>query len=233
MATNGTPSNHHHHHYHHHPLSSPSSQPESQREGLVKPIPDFPRYFSTTYIDTHIQGHNSPARNNAPVWSPAALLQPNRRSPASAQLTNARSVPPPVPRQVPQMAAQPGYGSSMVFQFSSPNGTPSAGPSSEASTPVSSDAQGTAAPVNWLERIHNVQARTEAPEAKRRRVDSDDDQNGTKMPVRGSSGILGQYVKDKRLESSSVSTPQQMPQSMTVDLTSGMYPMVKAYLLTH
>ncbi|KAL6860125.1 hypothetical protein ACO1O0_004150 [Amphichorda felina] len=119
------------------------------------------------------------------------------------------------------MAAQPGYGSSMVFQFSSPNGTPSAGPSSEASTPVSSDAQGTAAPVNWLERIHNVQARTEAPEAKRRRVDSDDDQNGTKMPVRGSSGILGQYVKDKRLESSSVSTPQQMPQSMTVDLTSG------------
>ena len=69
----------------------------------------------------------------------------------------------------------------------------------------------------WVEKLHNVQARTEAPDAKRRRLEPEAEQNGTKIPVRNGSGILGQYVKDKRQESGGASTPQ----SMTVDLTDG------------
>lgn len=218
MATNGTLSTDHH------PLLSPSSpSDEHHEEGPDCSTPNPTLQLLPTAIDTHIQGRNSHAPNNAPAWNPAALLQPNRKAPAPAQFANARLVPSPTPRQAPQKTAQPSSSSSMVFQFSSPNGTPSAGPSSDASTPVSSDTQSAVVPVNWVDKIHNVQSRSEVPEAKRRRVDSDDGQNGTDIPVRGSSGILGQYVKDKRQESGA-SAPQSMPQSMTVDLTSGMYP---------
>jgi hypothetical protein len=118
----------------------------------------------------------------------------------------------------------PSISSPVVFQFSDTDGTPSAGPSSGAPTPVSSDGQTAAvAPANWVEKVHNVQARADVPDLKRRRVEPQDAQNGTKMPVRGSSGILGQYVKDKAQESSGASTPQSTFQSTTVDLTSGMH----------
>jgi hypothetical protein len=105
----------------------------------------------------------------------------------------------------------------MIFQFATPNGAASAGPASSTSTPPDSQLRGGTGPSSFLEKVHHIQDRSEVPEPKRRRVDDDDAQKGTKMAVRSGSGVLGQALKDQRQDSSGTSTPQ----SVTVDLTDG------------
>lgn len=108
---------------------------------------------------------------------------------------------------------------SMVFQFSSPNDTPSAGPSSRSSTPGSSYANGFNGTGNFIERMNNVQHRSVVPQPKRRRTeDSEGVHQFMTPPVQGGGGMLGQYVTDKRKEANSATAS---PSMMTVDLTSG------------
>ena len=107
---------------------------------------------------------------------------------------------------------------SMVFQFSSPNDTPSAGPSSRSSTPGSSYANGFNGAGNLIERMNNVQHRSVVPQPKRRRTEDSEGVHQFMTPVQGGGGMLGQYVTDKRKEANSSTAS---PSMMTVDLTSG------------
>ncbi|CAM1511418.1 Fc.00g089310.m01.CDS01 [Cosmosporella sp. VM-42] len=189
-------------------------------------------------------GQPARAANTVPSWSPAALLQPNRRTATTPDAPNA------APRQYysPQNGptSQPyanmgnmgnmGNMSNMnnvnnmnnmnmnsindpvVFQFSSANGSSSAGPSSRASTPGSIQGHSTNGMGNWIERMNNVQHRSAVPQVKRRRVgDREGSHDGTMTPIHGGSGILGDYVNQKRKEANGSTTGQ----ALTVDLTSG------------
>lgn len=67
--------------------------------------------------------------------------------------------------------------------------------------------------------MNNVQHRSAIPQAKRRKTeDQDGSQDGANATPRGGSGILGEYVKDKRKEANGSTASQ----ALTVDLTSGM-----------
>ncbi|KAF5666232.1 hypothetical protein FHETE_6354 [Fusarium heterosporum] len=173
-------------------------------------------------------GQPSRSASGVPSWNPAALLQPNHRAVSSPNLVNPAqgqfSPPCPPSQQNQRMQQRPQMNTnmqnnSMVFQFSSPNDTPSAGPSSRSSTPGSSYANGFNGAGNFIERANNVQHRSLVPQPKRRRTE--DSENGfhhmMTPPVHGGGGVLGQYVTDRRKEGNGVTASP----SMTVDLTGG------------
>ncbi|KAH7189433.1 SNF2 family N-terminal domain-containing protein [Fusarium flagelliforme] len=171
-------------------------------------------------------GQPSRSASGVPPWNPAALLQPNHRaasSPNLANTTHGHFSPSPLQhnqsfQQRPHMNMN-NNNNSMVFQFSSPNDTPSAGPSSRSSTPGSSYANGFNGTGNFIERMNNVQHRSVVPQPKRRRTeDSEGVHQFMTPPVQGGGGMLGQYVTDKRKEANSATAS---PSMMTVDLTSG------------
>ncbi|PHH76774.1 hypothetical protein CDD80_1224 [Ophiocordyceps camponoti-rufipedis] len=103
-----------------------------------------------------------------------------------------------------RLARQGAHSSPVRFQFASPE------ESSEASN---SDSQPVANGVaSMLERAYNVHNRDTVPEAKRRKTQDVQDYKSNSIPVRGGSGVLGTYVKNKRLEG-------QGQAHQTVDLT--------------
>jgi hypothetical protein len=154
--------------------------------------------------------------NGAPAWSPSALLQPNRKnSPARSQSMQVGYNTSAVPYRTVRDVQQSGTNGQVVFQFMSPNDSSSAGPSSNASTPGGSEYSSPNGQAQWIEQMNNVQGRPSVPQPKRRKTE---DGMAYQVPVRGGSGILSDYVKEKRRESSETPTPQ----SQTVDLTSGM-----------
>lgn len=184
------------------------------------------------YISNSSLGQTSRSASGVPSWNPAALLQPNHRAVSSPNLANSTqgqfSHPQSPLQQNQRMQQRPQmnmnmnmnmHNNSMVFQFSSPNDTPSAGPSSRSSTPGSSYANGFNGAGNFIERINNVQHRSVVPQPKRRRTE--DSENGfhhiMTPQVHGGGGILGQYVTDRRKEANGATASP----SMTVDLTEG------------
>lgn len=68
--------------------------------------------------------------------------------------------------------------------------------------------------------MNNVQHRSNVPHPKRRKTDDAQDfaAKPSNMPVRSSSGILGEYVRDKRQGANGQATLLAAP---TVDLTDG------------
>ncbi|EXA48392.1 hypothetical protein FOQG_05843 [Fusarium oxysporum f. sp. raphani 54005] len=172
-------------------------------------------------------GQPSHSANGVPPWNPVALLQPNQRAVSTPNLVNSGQgqFSPSLHHAHPAQRMQPRpqmnmnmHNNSMVFQFSSPNDTPSAGPSSRSSTPGSSYANGFNGAGHFIERANNVQHRSVVPQPKRRRTeDSEGVHNFMTPPAQGGSGILGQYVTDKRKEANSATASP----AMTVDLTSG------------
>ncbi|KAF5002542.1 hypothetical protein FDECE_10606 [Fusarium decemcellulare] len=163
-------------------------------------------------------GQSSRSANAVPSWNPAALLQPNRRTSSSTDLASSAHRQFSPSHNIQRSSQPPPMNNSVVFQFSSPNDTPSAGPSSRSSTPGSNYANGPNGVGGFIERMNNVQHRSFVPQAKRRRVeDMEGPHDGATAPVHGGAGILGEYVKEKRKEAnSSTASP-----AMTVDLTSG------------
>ncbi|KAH6659718.1 SNF2 family N-terminal domain-containing protein [Truncatella angustata] len=130
----------------------------------------------------------------------------------------------------PAAAATNGQGSSndtsfLDFQFSNPNDDTG----SSASTPSSFFHQGpegavrshTNTPVNgfgsMFERMNNVQERTAMPQLKRRKVQAEDNDMIPSNFGGGGSGMLGQYVKEKREEDSKNPALRSVD---TVDLTA-------------
>ena len=116
----------------------------------------------------------------------------------------------------------------MVFQFSSPGAPDSTAPSSNASTPGSGSNDGTSIAGSvgpgmgmgsWVERLNHVHERSAVPLPKRRKTQDGEfefTKDGTMHPIRAGSGVLGEYIKEKRKEANGTS------RAMAVDLT-GMY----------
>ncbi|KAL0944274.1 SNF2 family domain-containing protein [Colletotrichum truncatum] len=168
-------------------------------------------------------GRATLATNAQPqTWNAQALLAPRsyaasstgvrRNSPKSQSLAS-RTAP----------TNHNNTNNAVVFQFASPNDTPS-----ESMTPVM--ASGASTPGydggvppygmgNVIERMNNVQDRASAPQPKRRKFDTpESDADNKKVMSAGGSGMLGAYVKERqeqgKSENSKVST-------QTVDLTGG------------
>ncbi|KAF4513512.1 hypothetical protein G6O67_000776 [Ophiocordyceps sinensis] len=152
-----------------------------------------------------------------PAWDPAALLQPSRKANSAVDLRRSGSSrgqrQPPKPRSNGGGASSP-----MVFHFSNADDSSADDPPSEPGTP------GPGAPRpngvgGWIERMNNVQSRSTVPQAKRRKTEDGQDfaAMANDIPVRGGSGVLGDYVKDKRKEADG----SGLQQTFTVDLTGG------------
>ncbi|KAI5463322.1 SNF2 family DNA-dependent ATPase [Mariannaea sp. PMI_226] len=163
-----------------------------------------------------VEGHTPRTANAVPSWNPAVLLQPNRRNTIDASNPALRQLSAPQTLMRSQPTSNPN--DSVVFQFSSPNDSPSAGPSSRASTPGSMHANGVNGVGGWIERMNNVQHRSNVPQPKRRRTeDWEMSQDGGPAVIRSGSGILGDYVQENRGEADGSTASQ----AMTVDLTDG------------
>jgi hypothetical protein len=188
--------------------------------GLAKSSPPSPW---TSPIDTStLQGHHITVPTSAASWDPRALLQPR-----------ARVAEPPKPAQNGSLDSAVGSptsrgntpnltnGNSVVFQFTSQNGTPAyTGTTTSTTSSPGSDHRNHAhrGAGDFIERMNNVQDRAAIPQPKRRRLDENDpSKDPSSVQVRGGGGILGSYVKDKREEAS----PAGSASAMTVDLTSG------------
>ncbi|KAM4056828.1 DEAD/DEAH box helicase [Hirsutella rhossiliensis] len=155
-----------------------------------------------------------------PAWDPAALLQPGRRANSAVDLRRAGSSRPPAGlRQVPNHRSHSRASSPMVFQFANVDDSSADDPPSGPATPGASAPQRANGVGGWIERMNNVQSRSTAPQAKRRKTEDGQDfaAKSSNIPVRGGSGVLGDYIKDKRNEADGPG----LQQTLTVDLTGG------------
>lgn len=72
---------------------------------------------------------------------------------------------------------------------------------------------------NFVERMNNVQDRSDVPQPKRRKTENEDDMPNATPGFQGSgAGALGQYVQEKQIEGRVASTARRIE---TVDLTEG------------
>lgn len=189
--------------------------------GMISPLqesfqckPSGGRTFEATLANSTLG--NSSRSGAMPAWNPAALLQPGRKSQSTTDVRSATSshMSSPISRERSNSEAS----NSMVFQFASAYDSASDALHSGASTP------GNLTPVtshgigSWVERVNNVQSRSLAPQAKRRKVEDGSELNqGNNMPVRSGSGLLGGYVKDQRKDADGAAATQ----AAMVDLTNG------------
>ncbi|KAF6821541.1 SNF2 family domain-containing protein [Colletotrichum sojae] len=157
------------------------------------------------------------------TWNAQALLAPRSHA-ASSSAARRNS---PKPQVLANRTVPPNHtntNNAVVFEFASPNDTPTESMTpimvSGASTPAR---DGGASPYglgNMIERMNDVQDRASAPQPKRRKFDTpeSDADNKKAMAGGGGGGVLGSYVKEKqeqgKEENSKVST-------QTVDLTEG------------
>ncbi|KFG83979.1 putative SNF2 family helicase/ATPase [Metarhizium anisopliae] len=162
-----------------------------------------------------------------PAWNPAALLQPSRRGFSATDLRNLPSGrPQPMYNHVANghSRASPSVNDQMVFQFTSASDTSSNDHTSGSSTPTPPNGETSVSNANgvglWIERMNNVQRRSNVPHPKRRKTEDPQDfaARASNMSIRSSSGMLGDYVRDRRQETDA---GRLVPQTPTVDLTDG------------
>lgn len=178
-------------------------------------------FSSEHHPDSHaVQGRSSHPSGAMPSWNATALLQPNRRANSVVDLRSSGSNQSLAGQyQASRERSNTAAPESMVFQFASANETSSSGPPSGASTPSNGDVPSANGVGTWIERMNNVQSRSSIPQAKRRKTEDGQDfaARTNNIPVRSSSGVLGQYVAERRKEANG----QGLPQTLTVDLTDG------------
>lgn len=112
----------------------------------------------------------------------------------------------------------------MVFQFTSASDTSSNGQVSGSSTPTPPNGEVPAPTAGgaglWIERMNHLQNRSNVPHPKRRKTEDAQDfaAKSANVPVRSSSGMLGEYVRERQKEANGQTLPLAAP---TVDLTDG------------
>lgn len=204
------------------PWSSDLSSRTSPDNQLHQRLPEI------SEIDNVHQGRR------VPQWNPSSLLQPNRvaslHQPTRRNTTDAgfytTGEAPGRPSSAPE-EQEPDSANGEVdglgalrFQFTSPHGSTSAGPSSQASTP-GAGYQALNGAGSWVERSNQVQPRLEVREPKRRKTEDAQDYSNNRMPVRSGSGMLGGYLREQRELNGMNSSRATTPSSTTVDLTDG------------
>ncbi|KAG5989524.1 hypothetical protein E4U52_005488 [Claviceps spartinae] len=182
---------------------------------------------SATSPSARVKNRLSHPPGSMSSWNPAALLQPSRRG---FSATDLRNLPSGRPLSTPSQssysqgrAPSPAVNDQMVFQFTSASDTSSLNDNDHASatpTPPSGEAPTSGGTGGWIERVNNVQQRTSVPHPKRRKTEDAHDfaAKSSNMPVRSSSGMLGDYVKDRRQEANGLAI---LPAAPMVDLTDG------------
>ncbi|KLU81812.1 transcription termination factor 2 [Magnaporthiopsis poae ATCC 64411] len=148
--------------------------------------------------------HMPPSRGAQPTWDPRLLLNPRASSLPINPAAHRQAAPSPG-----RAAASAGPAANQIFQFSSP------GPAldlAEAAEQPAAAANGVGA---MIERINNVESRAVVPEPKRRKLEP----GAQPVPSssRGSSGMLGGYIKDQNTREVDGGGAAETPQ--TVDLT--------------
>ncbi|POR34601.1 Putative SWI/SNF-related matrix-associated actin-dependent regulator [Tolypocladium paradoxum] len=220
MATNGT-----------YPLPPSPSHAAASTEAAM--FPGFsealagtpgPAVFSSEHRpdSNAVQGRSSHPPGATPSWNAAALLQPSRRANSAVDLRSSGSNQSLAGQyQALRDRSNTAAPESMVFQFASANEASSSGPPSDASTPSNGDVPSANGVGTWIERMNNVQSRSSVPQAKRRKTEDGQDfaARTSNIPVRSGSGVLGEYVKERRNEANGQGLPQT--QTLTVDLTDG------------
>ncbi|UNI21751.1 1-phosphatidylinositol 4-kinase [Purpureocillium takamizusanense] len=163
-------------------------------------------------------GRSSHPPGSLPSWNPAELLQPGRRANSAIDLRSGlANHTMSAPHLTSRDRSSTGAPTPMVFQFATRDESATSRFTSEASTPSDSGEPRQNGVGNWIERVNNVHSRSAVPQAKRRKTEDGQDfaARTSNIPVRGGSGILGSYVKEKRLEGDAQGTLA----SATVDLT--------------
>ncbi|PFH59582.1 hypothetical protein XA68_12126 [Ophiocordyceps unilateralis] len=195
-------------------FSTPSPAHEAAPSPAVASTPPPLSASSSRLCDQH--PNNDALRAPSFAWDPTALLQPNRRVNSAIELGRSASMEPPAAhRRFARHDAHSGLSSPIQFQFASPD--ESAFTSLASETSMSGGQPAANGVANMFERANNVQNRDSVPEAKRRKTQDAQDYaaKSSNIPVRGGGGVLGAYVKDKRLEAQGQALLQ------TVDLTEG------------
>lgn len=149
------------------------------------------------------------------TYNPALLLNPKGFSAAAAvQKSHSRASNTPVP--TPPSRDSPAFD----FQFSTPSDI-----FEIADSPISSAYDGVSGTEpqkngfgDMIERMSNVQKRTSAPQSKRRKLEMESDSPSANGFRGGGSGVIGQYVKEKRDQAAQQSSAHRVE---TVDLTDG------------
>ncbi|KAI3402122.1 hypothetical protein diail_51 [Diaporthe ilicicola] len=172
---------------------------------------------------THRDDKGQYTRPQLQTWDAATLLNP--KAAVSGQQAGPSSLPSRPPSNGPQCTnnAAP----QVAFQFSTPNApenfqshslqsspTPDGAGISRHSTPNGMS--------SMIERMNHVQDRSTVPVPKRRRIEDDSQDPGSKNGFHGNggSGMLSGYVKQKQQEGQAASFTKPQSQS-TVDLTGG------------
>ncbi|KJZ79916.1 hypothetical protein HIM_00630 [Hirsutella minnesotensis 3608] len=182
---------------------------------------DPPLVPNPSHSDNHAsQGRSSHSPGAMPAWDPAALLQPGRKANSAVDLRRVGASRPQQPQhQISKQRTNSSVSSPMVFQFTNLNEAPAPSPPPESLPSATHAASGANGVGTWIERMNNVQSRSAVPQAKRRKTQDGQDfaARSNTIPVRGGSGVLGEYVRDKRKEADNLGfTP-----AMAVDLTEG------------
>lgn len=197
-------------------LFAPTPSPAVLPSAVSQPRPTVEKAPSLHDIcdDTHTF---SPKASSTPTeFQPRATLDPRALlNPKGYQATAPAS--PHGPR-VPLSASN--SPAPLEFQFSTPTYTQSHFdiPNAQAG-PVETNEQFQAQPNGFggmIERVNNVEQRTHVPQSKRRRVEAVDNKSALQHHGGVGSGMIGQYVKERRDEAAS-QTPSKRVE--TVDLT--------------
>ncbi|KAL1883815.1 hypothetical protein VTK73DRAFT_8351 [Phialemonium thermophilum] len=174
------------------------------------------------------QNHYSGAKdaslpfNPKTEWSAAALLNPKN------PVTNSSKPRTPTP-QARSLTSPPNYSTPLDFQFSTANDA-TVRPQNNLSyhdQHEAGPAAGTVLPQrpglgSFVERMNNVQDRSDVPQPKRRKTENENDAtmapNTTASFHSAAGGMLGQYAREKQEEGRSAPSTRRIE---TVDLTEG------------
>lgn len=195
--------------------------PDSSASGQAQSPAHSP---SASLIDTPSQGRqiNVPAPAPATTWDPRALLQPKSRFNDAHRPTQNGALDSAVASPASR-GNTPGLtnGNPLVFQFASNDATPAyTGTTTSATSSPGSEQQiySHRGAGELIERMNHVQPRSTIPQPKKRKLEeTDPNKDSDSVQVRNGSGLLGEYVKDKREEGNAGGSTT----STTVDLTSG------------
>lgn len=159
------------------------------------------------------------------TWDAATLLNP--KAAVAGQQAGPSSLPSRPPSNGPHFTnnAAP----QIAFQFSNPGATQDfhSHPFQSSATPDGAVISRTSTPngmSSMIERMNNVQDRSNVPVPKRRRIEDDSQDQGPRNGFHGNggSGMLSGYVKQKQQEGQAASFLKPQAQS-TVDLTGGIW----------
>ncbi|KAI1379432.1 SNF2 family N-terminal domain-containing protein [Hypoxylon crocopeplum] len=204
-------------------LTPPSPPPPQPQQSPARSLSNSPHQAQhVTSTKRYFDGTDTEILDQASIQNGSSRLNLN-----PALLLNPKGYGAPSPSPSPSLSARqngagsPFNGSSnpteVEFQFPNPHDS-----FASPSQPIYSNGQYTLESNNFdnmIDRMNNVEQRTFAPQIKRRRLATEDDINSMRAYGSGSSGDVGQYVREAQREAAN--QQYSMKRVEAVDLTDG------------